>query len=77
MSASLGNVNHALANCSLEKHYVAGITDCFQRCLAVTRCLSFNIENSGKHLKKCELNNSTRAWAREKFVKRPGYIYYD
>ncbi|CAH3025319.1 unnamed protein product, partial [Porites evermanni] len=77
MSASLGNVNHALANCSLEEHYVADITDCFQRCLAITRCLSFNIENSGKHLKKCELNNSTRAWAREKFVKRLGYIYYD
>lgn len=77
MSADIGNKDHALVNNTFEEHYVADVIQCLKKCLNNDKCFSFNFEYSGSASKKCELNNSTRAWARDRYLERPGFIYYD
>ncbi|XP_078380290.1 neurocan core protein-like [Oculina patagonica] len=77
MSADIGNKDHALVNNTFQEHHVADVTQCLKKCLNNNKCLSFNFEYFGSASRKCELNNSTRAWARDRYLKRPGFIYYD
>ena len=77
MSTSFRNVDHVLTNYTFQEYYVAEVTQCLQKCLDNEMCVSFNFEYSKVGAKKCELNNSTRAWAKEKFQERLGFVYYD
>ena len=77
MSAELDNRDHALIDQAFEEYFVANVTECLKRCLSRDKCFSFNYEYFGAVWKKCELNNSTRAWTRDKYLWRHGFICYD
>ncbi|XP_031560802.1 uncharacterized protein LOC116296840 [Actinia tenebrosa] len=69
--------DRVLQNHVIVSHDVSSGLDCAQQCLGTAGCKSYNFQETGSPLHKCELSNQTKTLRPSDYVIKVGFSYND